>query len=40
MSRIPEMRFDGFTEPWEQRKVGDFLTESRVRGNTGLDARN
>ena len=39
MSRIPEMRFDGFTEPWEQRKVGDFLTESRVRGNTGLDAK-
>ena len=27
------------TKSWEQRKVGDFLTESRVRGNTGLDAK-
>ena len=24
MSRIPEMRFDGFTEPWEQRKFSDL----------------
>ena len=24
MSRIPEMRFEGFTEPWEQRKLGDY----------------
>lgn len=28
-----------YTSSWEQRKVGDFLTESRVRGNTGLDAK-
>ena len=38
-SKIPEIRFEGFTDDWEQRKVGDFLTESRVRGNTGLDAK-
>lgn len=25
MSSIPEMRFDGFTEPWEQRKLGDLV---------------
>ena len=36
---VPDIRFSGFTEDWEQRKVGDFLTESRVRGNTGLDAK-
>ena len=36
---IPKIRFDGYTDDWEQRKVGDFLTESRVRGNTGLDAK-
>ena len=35
----PAIRFKGFTDSWEQRKVGDFLTESRVRGNTGLDAK-
>lgn len=23
-SRIPEIRFSGFTEPWEQRKLGDI----------------
>lgn len=38
-SNVPEIRFKGFTEAWEQRKVGDFLTESRIRGNTGLDAK-
>ena len=38
-SCFPEIRFKGFTDSWEQRKVGDFLTESRVRGNTGLDAK-
>ena len=38
-SSVPEIRFNGFTDDWEQRKVGDFLTESRVRGNTGLDAK-
>ena len=27
MSRIPEMRFDGFTEPWEQRKLGDVIDD-------------
>ncbi len=31
MSRIPEMRFDGFTEPWEQRKLGGILTERNVQ---------
>ena len=35
----PEIRFAGFTDPWEQRKVGDFLSESRIKGNTGLNSR-
>ena len=24
---IPEIRFAGFIDPWEQRKVGDCFTE-------------
>ena len=38
-STIPEIRFRGFTETWELHKVGDFLTESQIRGNTGLEAK-
>ena len=38
-STIPEIRFQGFTETWELHKVGDFLTESQIRGNTGLEAK-
>ena len=38
-SRKPKIRFKGYNDDWEQRKVGDFLTESRIRGNTGLDAK-
>ena len=36
---VPQIRFAGFTDPWEQRKVGDFLSESRIKGNTGLNSR-
>ena len=32
---VPKIRFPGFTEPWEQRKVGDCLTESREIGHKG-----
>lgn len=31
----PEIRFEGFTDDWEQRKVGEFLTESRESGHKG-----
>jgi len=24
--RVPKLRFPGFTEDWEQRKLGDFYT--------------
>ncbi|MFT8775032.1 MAG: restriction endonuclease subunit S, partial [Lacticaseibacillus paracasei] len=27
--------FKGFTDPWVQRQVGDFLTESRIPGSNG-----
>ena len=34
----PKIRFKGFTEDWEQRKVGDFLTLSREIGHKGDEA--
>lgn len=36
---VPEIRFKGFIEPWKRHKIGDFLTESRVIGHTGKDAK-
>ena len=30
-SLYPEIRFAGFTDPWEQRKLGDILQERNVR---------
>ena len=38
-SNIPSIRFADFTDPWEQRKLEDYLTLSRVVGHTGLNAR-
>ena len=34
-SRFPEIRFAGFTDPWEQRKLGDF-TGKVTEKNTGM----
>lgn len=34
-TNVPEIRFSGFTDAWEQRKVGEFLTESRESGHKG-----
>lgn len=31
MADIPKIRFKGFTEPWEQRKLGDLLNETREK---------
>lgn len=31
----PQVRFKGFNDDWEQRKVGEFLTESRESGHKG-----
>ncbi|MCL9992286.1 restriction endonuclease subunit S [Enterococcus lactis] len=38
-AKVPEIRFPGFTEDWEERKVGDFLNESRIKGSDGSVAR-
>ena len=29
--KFPEIRFKGFTDPWEQRKLGDVLTERNIQ---------
>ena len=29
--RIPQIRFKGFTDPWEQRKLGDLGSVSMCR---------
>jgi type I restriction enzyme S subunit len=33
-SNIPEIRFSGFTDPWEQRKLGDVFNFQYGEGNT------
>jgi type I restriction enzyme S subunit len=33
----PEIRFKGFTDSWEQRKLGDVYSERNERGNVELD---
>ena len=33
----PEIRFKGFTDPWEQRKFADFVTASGIRNSENLD---
>lgn len=34
-SKVPKIRFKGFTDDWEQRKVNEFLSESREIGHKG-----
>lgn len=36
---VPKVRFQEFSGSWEKHKVGDFLTESRIIGHTGLTAK-
>lgn len=33
---VPEVRFAGFTDAWEQRKLGELYTERNERGNDTL----
>lgn len=33
--RIPKLRFPGFTEEWEQRKLGDF---GKATGGTAIES--
>ena len=37
--RSPEIRFAGFTDPWEQRKLGEFCTISKGHGYSKADIR-
>ena len=32
--RVPQIRFAGFTDPWEQRKLGELFEESDQRSAT------
>ena len=34
---VPEIRFEGFTDPWEQRKFSDFVQASGIRNSNNLD---
>ena len=36
---VPKIRFKEFSDSWKKHKISDFLTESRVIGNTGLTAK-
>lgn len=35
--KVPKIRFKGFHDDWEQRKLGDIYVERNERGNTELD---
>ena len=36
-SKIPEIRFEGFTDDWEQRKLGEVYTERNEKGQDDLE---
>ena len=38
MADIPKIRFKGFTEPWEQRKLGEVFKEYSEKNHTELPA--
>ena len=38
-AKTPRMRFEGFTEPWEQRKLGELCTFSKGHGYSKADIR-
>ncbi|MBA4532548.1 restriction endonuclease subunit S [Brevibacillus halotolerans] len=35
-ANVPEIRFEGFTDAWEQRKLGEVYTERKERGYDSL----
>jgi type I restriction enzyme S subunit len=39
MSRTPAIRFKGFTDPWEQRKLGELADFSKGQGYSKADLR-
>ena len=38
-NNVPEIRFAGFTDPWEQRKLGELCTFSKGHGYSKADIR-
>jgi len=38
-AKVPEIRFAGFTDPWEQRKLGDIASFSKGSGYSKADIR-
>ncbi|WP_105210718.1 restriction endonuclease subunit S [Streptococcus suis] len=38
-STVPRLRFPGFTDAWKQRKLGEFMKESKILGSKGDIAR-
>ena len=34
--KTPKIRFPGYTNPWEQRKLGDLYSERKEKGNDKL----
>ena len=38
MNKVPAVRFAGFTDPWEQRKLGE-LTRRITRKNEALESQ-
>ena len=39
MSKTPKLRFKEFSGDWEEKKLGEFLTESKIKGSTGEDSK-
>lgn len=34
-AKVPEIRFAGFTDPWEQRKLGEFSKKNTIKNANG-----
>ena len=37
--RVPKLRFPGFEGEWEEHKISDFLSESKIIGHNGKEAK-
>ena len=37
--RVPKLRFPGFEGGWEEHKISDFLSESKIIGHNGREAK-
>lgn len=39
MSKTPKLRFKEFSGDWEEKKLDEFLTESKIKGSTGAESK-